>query len=244
MGKKLTSYFLFSLIVLFFPIGVLLARSTSDNYIIFGDVFSAGGSATSTSASYSVYDTIGEGVILSATSTSVNYGIKAGFQELNPDEYVTLTVDGTTSATIDLGTLTASAPGTDTHTLEIISNASAGITATVAGATLTSGSDTITEIGATAAASSAGTEQFGINLVANTSPSVGAAIAGTSPLASAADQYNTADLFAFTTGDTIATSTTAINTTTFTVSYIANITSSTEGGTYTTSLTYAATANF
>lgn len=244
MLKKIAFNFLFISALVVFPFELLFARSTSESYIIFGDVFSAGGSSTSTSASYSLHDTIGEAAILSSTSTSDTYGVKAGFQELYEDQYVTLTVASGSSTSVDLGTLSSSSPGSGSHTLEVVTNATNGLTVTVTGSTLTSGSDTITAIGATGTASSVGSEQFGINLVDNATPNVGADASGTSPIASATSPYDTADEFAFVSGDTVASSAGGINTTTFTVSYLANISASTQAGTYTTTLTYAATANF
>ncbi len=214
---------------------------TSTNYVIYADVFSAGGTEDSSSNNYSLQDTIGEALILSATSTSANYGIKAGFREMYPDQYLSFSVP---DAEIELGTLSASAASTDSNTMVINTNAVNGFTITVSGSTLTSGTNTINAIGATAAASSPGTEQFGINLVVNTSPSVGANPSGTAPIGSAAGQYGTANSFAFNSGNTVASASSDINQTTFTVSYLANVSSGTDRGTYTTILTYAATANF
>lgn len=244
MKQKLSFYLLIATIFFFFTFSLALARSTSESYIIFGDVFSAGGTSTSTSNTYSLHDTIGEAAILSATSTSASYGIKAGFQELYADQFITLTLESSTSATVSFGTLSAAAANVGSHTMQVSSNAANGIVVTVSGATLTSGANTITAIGSSAAASSVGTEQFGINLVDNTSPNVGATASGTAPILAVANQYNLADNFAFTSGATIATSTAAINTTNLVVSYLVNIASNTEAGTYSTTLTYSATANF
>ena len=60
----------------------------------------------------------------------------------------------------------------------------------------------------------------------------------------AAGAYATANTFAFSSGDTVASASNPINSTIFTVSYIANMAAGTAGGTYTTTLTYAATANY
>lgn len=226
----------------FFTFSNSSARTQSDNYVIWGDVFSAGGTETSSSGSgYGLQDTLGEAVILSATSTSATYGIKAGFRELNPDHFITLSVS---SSAVALGTLDVDAATTASHTLTVDSNAVAGFTVTMSGSTLTSGANTIDAIGATATASVPGTEQFGINAVANTSPAVGAAPAGTAPIASAAGQYATANTFAFNSGDTIISTSQDINQTVFTISYLANIASSTNDGSYSTTVTYTATANF
>jgi len=242
MNKKFGIFLLLFLCLGFFlsPINIS-ARMTSDNYIIYADVFNSGGSEDSDSSNYSIYDSIGEGIILSATSTSANYGIKAGFVEMYVDQYLSFSI---ADSEIELGTLTDSTTGSDSNTMVVNTNASNGFSITVSGSTLTSGVNTIDAIGATADTSLVGSEQFGINLVANTTPSVGANPSGSAPIGSAASEYNTADSFAFNSGDTVASAVTQVNQTTFTVSYIANIASETESGTYTTTLTYAATANF
>ena len=234
-------YPLFLLFGLTLPLGVLLARTESSNYIIFADVISSGGAATSTSDSYSLADTIGEAMILSATSTSASYGIKAGFQELYPDQFLSFSISNTA---ISLGTLSRTQTKTNSHTMTLATNATNGFLVTVSGSTLSSGGNTISAIGSSAAAASIGNEQFGINLVANSTPSIGANPSGTAPIGSAAAQYNTANFFAFNSGATVASSAGNINQTIFTVSYIANIASGTEAGTYATTLTYSATANF
>ncbi len=220
---------------------VLLADMQSANYVIWADAFDSGGSEDDTSANFRLSDSIGEGLILSATSTSANFGIKAGFREMYPTDYLTFTVS---TGAINFGTLSSSAVTSASHTMNIDTNAANGFTIKVSGTTLTSGANTITAIGGAAAASAPGTEQFGINLVANTAPAVGANPAGTAPLGSPAANYNTANNFAFQSNDTIASAVAAFNATVFTVSYIANIAAGTENGTYTTNLTYAATANF
>ena len=245
MERSKTKLFLilnlvFILFILAFPTNIL-ARTESANYVIYADVFSSGGLATSTSDLYSLYDTIGEALILSNTSTSDLYGIKSGFQELYPDQYLTFSIADTA---VELGTLSDSAASTDSNALIADTNAGNGYSITISGSTLTSGANTISAIGATAVASSPGTEQFGINLVANSSPAIGLDPVGTAPIGSAAGQYGIADSFAFNSGDTIASAGSATNQTTFTVSYLANISASTESGTYTATLTYSATANF
>lgn len=241
MKKIFFSIFCISLFLFTISASSIYARMESTNYVIWADVFSSGGGEDSTSANYGLQDTIGEAIILSATSTSANYGTKVGFREMYTDQYITFSIaDGN----IDLGTLGSSVTGSDSNQMVVATNASGGFTITVSGLTLTSGVNTINAIGASALASAVGTEQFGINLVSNSSPSIGADAAGTSPIGTAANQYNTANLFAFNSGATVATSTSQINQTTYTVSYIANISSATEPGTYTTTLTYSATANF
>ncbi len=148
--------------------------------------------------------------------------------------------------TISFGSLSASAAryasGTasgdtsevEAHNLIVGTNAANGYTMTVAGNTLTSGGNTISAIGASNAASSIGTEQFGLRLSAS-----GGNGAVNAPYAAAGFAYDTG---AF--PDPVATSTSATANTTYSARYIANITSSTEAGAYSATLTYTATANF
>lgn len=144
---------------------------------------------------------------------------------------------------LGLGTLLVTASATSSHTVTVATNAAHGFVATYAGATLTSGAFTITAMSSTAA-SAIGTEQFGLNAVANTTPAVGLACSGIAPIASAAVNYSTANSFRFVSGETILSSAGAVNTSTCTISYIANIAGTTEAGAYSTALTYTATAQF
>ena len=141
---------------------------------------------------------------------------------------------------------------TATSQMAASTNAGTGYVITVNGATLTSGSNTIPAIGGTAAASAHGVGQFGLNLKANTTPSVGSDVApaanGTNYKGEASANYNTADSFAFQTGNTVADSANggagATDAQIFTASYIVNVTGSQTAGTYTTTLTYICTPTF
>ncbi|MBT9169470.1 MAG: hypothetical protein DDT19_02830 [Syntrophomonadaceae bacterium] len=155
----------------------------------------------------------------------------------------TITFSFPAGNTVALGTLSPTAVRTGSHTILVGTNATSGVAVTYSGRTLTSGVHTITALSA-GGTSTVGTEQFGINAVANTIPAVGAACSGTAPIAAAATGYATANNFRFVSGETIISSTGPINNTTCTISYIANITAVTEAGSYSTALTYVATATF
>ena len=155
------------------------------------------------------------------------------------DESVTFTL---AAATVPLGTLTTSATGTGTSSMTASTNASSGYSVTINGTTLTSGSNTIAAL-ASPTASALNTAQFGINLMTNTTPTVGTAVSGAGT-ATAATGYGTANQFKFVTGDTVASATTPTNSNTFTTSYIANINGAAAAGSYSTQLTYIATANY
>lgn len=146
---------------------------------------------------------------------------------------------------------------TATSKMAASTNAQSGYVITVNGATLTSGSNTVTAMG-TAGAGVRGTSQFGMNLVANTTttstPAVGAAITPASngtnyrgePVPSSG--YDVADSFKFTSGDAIADSAHTVaggtDSQLYTVSYIVNVNGAQAAGTYTTTLTYICTPTF
>ena len=159
----------------------------------------------------------------------------------------------TTNAVINLGLFSPTTVVTATSQMAASTNAGQGYVITVSGATLTSGSNTVTAIGSTAAASSPGSSQFGLNLRANTTttstPAVGTdvdpAVAGDYHGAPSAN-YNTVDSFAFAPGaaTTVASSSTPSAAQRYTVSYIVNVPGNLPPGTYTTTLTYICTPTY
>jgi hypothetical protein len=239
--KHILKYSFFSTALILAFAQVSFAVTESDNYIIWADVFSAGGLESDSSANYGLQDSIGEAIVFSDSDTSSNYGLTSGFRELYPDQYVTLAVG---SGSVSFGNLSESSAKTTSHTLTIATNASKGFAASVSGTTLTSGANTINAIGAIATVSNPGTEQFGISLVESASPVVGANPSGTAPIGVASGGYSINGFFAYNSGDIIAFANSAVNETVFTVSYLANISASTEAGSYSTILTYSVTANF
>lgn len=150
-------------------------------------------------------------------------------------------------------------------------NAGLGYAITVNGTTMTSGSNTITAL-ATPSASNKNVSQFGMNLRANTNaaadcwPSscgdvgfeilytpadIDVASNGTNYRGEVKANYNTPDTFTYIDGDTVADSSDAHASLSFpsdsqiyTISYIVNVPGSQPAGTYTTTLTYIATATF
>lgn len=142
-----------------------------------------------------------------------------------------------------------------TSQLAASTNAGAGYVITVNGPTLTSGSNTITEMSAQAAPVY-GVSQFGMNLKANTiastTPAIGLEVVetsnGTNYRGQAATGYDTVDQFKFTSGDTVANSfyggPGGTDAQIFTVSYIVNVPGSQPAGTYTTTLTYICTPTY
>jgi len=134
-------------------------------------------------------------------------------------------------------------------------NAGAGYSVTINGPTLTSGSNTVTQM-SSATTGVRGTSQFGLNLKLNTTlttpVAVGAEVApaanGTNYKGQATTGYNTVDNFKFTTGNVVADSANGgaggTDAQIFTVSYIVNVPGSQPAGTYTTTLTFICTPTF
>ena len=131
-------------------------------------------------------------------------------------------------------TSSGSASEATAHTIVVGTNGTSGYTLTVTGTTLTSGGNTVAAIGASAVASSPGSEQYGIK--ASASGGIGAVSA---PYATADYALDTA---AF--PDQLGSASGASADTTYTLTYLANIASNTEAGSYTSTLTYTATATF
>jgi hypothetical protein len=147
-----------------------------------------------------------------------------------------------TSFFIDFGEFSRSQPRSASSEMVVATNAGLGFTISLAGTTLTSGNNTI-PIMPVAAASTPGNSQFGLNLRANSNPGIGADPIGPG-VANATSQYGTPNLFRFTQGDSIVTSTGTTDNRKFTVSYIANINAAQPGGVYSTTISFIALANF
>jgi len=132
------------------------------------------------------------------------------------------------------------------NTLAANTNANTGYTISYNGATLSAngGANTIDAM-ATKTTSSTGTEQFGVNLKLNTTPATGADPTGGGSGAPASD-YNTANQYKFVAGTTttLASAAAATISNTFTVTYIVNVSQTTEAGAYSTTITYICTGNF
>jgi hypothetical protein len=172
--------------------------------------------------------------VVNVTAT-VNQTISFAVSD-NTIGFGTLTTANARYATGDTNGTTSD---TAAHTLTVSTNAANGYSITLQGATLTSGSNSIDAIGATSAASSPASEQFGI--YATKSGGVNATITTRySDNATPKFAYNATALAS----DTLSTGTSATNTETYSIHYIANIAGTTEAGSYTTNITYVGTGNF
>lgn len=206
------------------------------------------GSVTNPSATnstfYGLITTYSDSTYTTAVDTGTVASSTAGTTTVTASVFESLTFTLATQ-TVPLGTITTSTTGSGTSTFAAATNAQSGYAVTVSGTTLTSGSDTITAL-STQTASTQGSSQFGINLVANTTPSVGSNVSHGSGNShgAAATNYATTNQFRYVSGDTVASSTQASDTDTYTVSYIANISPVTHPGSYSTILQYVCSPTF
>ncbi len=151
------------------------------------------------------------------------------------------------SYSINFGQLSTSLTKTTSHNLTMATNGAGGIVVVVTGNTLRKTTDITKTIDPCNTATykctpTIGTKQFGLNLVANTG--FGANPSCITDCAAPVVNYDTTDKFSFKTGDTVASNGGPTLTTVMRASYIANISSLTPAGTYTTTLTYTATCTF
>lgn len=226
-------------IILIFRLGLFCnAEMNSTNYKIQRDSLNIGGHQQ-TSTNYKMRDSIGEIATGLLTSSPSGYKVDSGYQAMIGD--LPVLIFSISDNTAELGVITISAASIDSTTFSVATNAGSGYVVDISGTTLTSGSDTIDAL-TSPTASSPGTEQFGINLVANTSPLIGADPLGGS--GQAASGYNTTNNFKFVSGNTIASCSGFSNATTFTISYLGNISNSTVVGDYSTTLTLIVTGTF
>lgn len=230
------------------PCGASFTANTSGT-ITFGILGTGAGGVFTNPAAASYITIIGRDDLNNGSNDdTVNIAVRI-VSAANTEVSVTATVDPTLTfslgaATVALGTLSTSSTASGSHTAIIATNGASGFTLTYNGATLTSGANTITAMGA-ANTSTIGSEEFGINLKANTTPSVGANVVQTSGTCNTSANYATADNFAYFAGATTTMASAAAPADcTYTVSYIANIAPTTEAGSYATTVTYVGTGLF
>lgn len=220
----------------------LAYTSTSPHYQIPESFLGGSGSINSTSSHYQSQGAAGAPAVggqypAGGNSSSTHYQTNGGSVTTN-DPALSFSVNGTTS--INFGNLSPSATATATSTFNVIDYTSFGYIVQVVGTPPTSGSHTLTAM--TGGGSTLGTEQFGINLKANTTPSIGANPSG--GVGAAYGAYSTANSFKYASNDTIAQGPKSSAQTNFTVSYIANASSTTPGGAYTGTLTFICTGTY
>lgn len=214
---------------------VMAQSSSSNSYRVDEYQFGSGGELENSSTNYKAQTNVGSlGV---GRSSSTNYDLEAGF--ITPSEpFLEVFVN---FATVNLGILDPSTTGTGTGTFWVRTYLSGSYVVQTMSQPLTSEGGAVINAKGTLGAPAPGTEEFGINLVDNSSPNIGA-----DPLnvpdndyadGAIATGYNTPDQFKYGVGDIIARAAAtignqAVGRTDYTISYIANINSITEAGSY------------
>jgi hypothetical protein len=231
--NRLVATLIFTLTLSFISISHVFAQYVSPSYKAEETFFGSGGELDAASSQYKAQSSIGALGVDNISST--NYKARSGF--LTPgDPFLSMSIN---TSLVDLGVLDSTATKTGTATFTVRAYNNSGYTVvTVSQPPQTSAGVFLTPM-SSQGASSVGTEQFGINLKANTSPATFGANPSLQPDSSFADGeaasgYDTANQFKYNAGDTIAqTSASGWGQTTYTISYIANITGITRAGAYT-----------
>lgn len=216
-------------------------------------VIDAGGVALSTAAQITITSKVQEKLTFCMYTSAANYTDCTG-------------VSGTAVTLGDTnGVLDTAGPYVDKNTkYNVTTNAANGVAVRVKGDTLTTGSFSISAIGASAASSTAGTEQFGFCTYRDTGGGA-AGLVGTSPYDSANCNTTTQSAgtgtpggvgtaqFAFDTNATTGTTSTyghqfaskpAGDFSTGIIAFVGNIANTTEAGIYSTTLTFVATGTY
>jgi hypothetical protein len=245
----------------------------SSNYKVHESEIGGNGQWDANSSSYQLDphvddggSTLGEATV--GTGSSTNYQSGAGFNTTaQPGLTVCVGTSGSscsdiTGSTIDFGDLSTSMATTRTAKFSVKNYTSYGYAVTIIGSAPAHNGNSLNGMGTQSAnstgcspacASQTGVEQFGLNLRANTSPTtVGAdpvpipssdfslsAPATVIPL-----PYRTANEYRYYAGDIVAAAPASSGETTYTATFVANISDLTPGGRYTGSLDFVVTGTY
>lgn len=221
------------------------AQYTSPSYEI-DEIFIGGGGELDACGTAYCADQILGGTAVGDTASD-NFQAQGGFG--TPGE-PTLEMS-VTNNNIDLGVLNESSTAAASANFSVSNYLSNGYVVRIYGDPPTNhtgpGTHALTALNSPSL-SQPGTEQFGINLVANSTPGIGADPSqspdGTFSFGQAYAGYDTPDYFKYVDEDVIAESNRSTGFTDYTISIIANITTSTPGGQYITTLVVQAIATF
>ena len=211
----------------------------STHYHLDESLVGGGGLVQSSSSSFQSRQDIGSAAV--GDSSSTNFQIDSG--NITP-AYPAL-IFGITNNNATFNDFSPLAAATATSTFQVSDYTSYGYVVQILGNPPQSGPHTITAMAA-GDVSRPGTEQFGINLVHNTSPrSFGAdPDHGQFGFGSAATNYDTPNTFRYVQGETIVSAPKSSGVTTYTISYIVNVTSVTPGGSYASNQELVCTGTF
>jgi hypothetical protein len=211
----------------------------SPNYEFVEQVIGGSGVVGSQSASYQVDSAFG--ILGLGNSASTNIQINAGnITTHDPALYFSVN-----AGNVNFTNFSPGIAATATATFQVLDYTSYGYIVQILGNPPSQGAHTIAAM-ATTGPSVPGIEQFGINTVANTSPtSLGAnPDNGQFGYGEAATNYNTSNNYRYVSGETIADGPKSSGVTTYTISYIINVTDLTPGGIYTGGQTLLCTGSY
>lgn len=223
---------------------VFAQQSSSSSYQINEAFFGTGGELEACSGSYCSKQAAGELTVGNTKGTA--YQAQAGFNT-DRTEWLECAIVG--SPNVDLDVLDTGSTKTGSVQFQVKSYLSSGYVVQITGTPPVNTGHALAAM--SGGAVTPGTEQFGMNLAVNTAPSVGAAPVQhtesgypTFGYGVVDAKYNQANVFHFLSGDTIASSSASSGYTTYTMSYMANISAITPAGTYTGFNSIVATATF
>jgi len=206
------------------------AVSSSPNYQVTETEFGATSANETCSGQYCARASIGD---VTGGSDSKSSGSSATFGSITSDEpLLEVIVDPGES---NLGTLTTEQTATKTMVVRIRNYLSNGYVLQITGNAPKYGNHTLATP-STPTASDPGTEQFALNAADNSTPNVGASPvqvpSNEFSFGEVEDDYKTANLFQYISGDVVARSTQASGQTDYTISMIVNISNATPAGHY------------
>jgi hypothetical protein len=227
-------------ILIYMATPVLADPLRSSNFVFQETSLGGTGQLSAQSANYQTLGTAG-GILGLGTSVSNGYQFEGGNITTN-DPALSFIVNG---GQVSLGSFSAAVAATSTLTFTVLNYTAYGYVVQSLGTAPTNGSHTIANMSSTGP-SQTGVEQYGINVVANTSPvSFGAnPDHGQFGFGSAATNYNTPNNFRFVSGETIASAPKSSGQTTYTISYLVNVSSITPGGQYAGAQTVLVTGTY
>jgi hypothetical protein len=219
--KKLFIFLIF-LLVLNFPLTVNCVGMNSENFKLFADVVSVGGSEP-VSENYRVFNTEGEAAGIDPTkTTSTNYQVQAGFQAMANTIYISTAVS---ASSLSLGELNTTAVNSNSETITVNTNSPTGYTTTIVeDGNLRSGTDDINDVADGTV--TIGSEEYGVRT---------SGVAG---------QMNSADTAITAVAQNVAASSTPVRNEITTLIYKAGISASTAYGNYSHQVTFTTTVNY
>ena len=240
--QKIRILVLALLVIAVVPGVAMAAQTQSTHYQVNEAFFGAGGELNACSTNFCSKQSVGDLAVGSICSNL--YCGQAGFNT-DREPYIQFIV---ASTDIDLGELSTEETKTATAAFAVKAYRSHGYAVTNASDPPRNNSHVMNAI-STPTAALVGEEQFGINLVANTSPvNFGSdpqhAPDTTFSFGEVSADYATANFFKFEKNDTVAYSSRSSSATTYTVSYIFNMSNVTPGGTYTMRHVLVATGTY